>query len=284
MLLITESPFMFDAYDELMGLVPHTVWLGGTLERRYEQIMEIGSVGLEAASVAALSNKFELAIEWLEQGRSIVWNQFLGLRTPLDGLMVVDPSLGREIQYTAQRMRNLFTQDLDHMESSISRNDSELIAQDYRRLAHRWEQLVQRAQSLPELQEFLRPKKAQELLAACENSTVVIVIVHEFGCQALVLGGDNAPSGHLILEGLKYKEILATQVQFSNLIRMGGGETRGFRAAAPQNGLFLKKALKMLWDEVAKPVLDMLGYTDELPLAELPHITWCLTGPLALLP
>ncbi|QRV93553.1 CHAT domain protein [Ceratobasidium sp. AG-Ba] len=284
MLFITDSPSVFDAYDELMRLVPHTIWLGGTIEQRYEQIMEIGSVGLEAASAAALFNKFELAIEWLEQGRSIVWNQLLGLRTPLDGLMAIDPSLGREIHHTAQRMQGLLTQDLDRMESSISCDDSELIAQEHRRLAHRWEQLVQRAQSLPELQEFLRPKKAQELLSACESSTVVVVIVHKFSCQALVLGGDNTPSGHLILGGLKYKEILATQVQFSNLVRMGGGETRGFCTAAPSNSRFLEKTLKVLWDEVAKPVLDLLGYTDKLPLAQLPHITWCLTGPLASLP
>ncbi|KAG9076000.1 hypothetical protein FS749_012270 [Ceratobasidium sp. UAMH 11750] len=41
----------------------------------------------------------------------------------------------------------------------------------------------------------------------------------------------------------------------------------------------------MLWTDLAKPILDTLGFTvSELPTEQLPHITWCLTGPLAFLP
>ncbi|CAE6480382.1 unnamed protein product [Rhizoctonia solani] len=39
----------------------------------------------------------------------------------------------------------------------------------------------------------------------------------------------------------------------------------------------------MLWDDVAEPVLRFLGYTGRV-LEILPHITWCTTGPLSLLP
>ncbi|KAG9077025.1 hypothetical protein FRC06_009140 [Ceratobasidium sp. 370] len=40
----------------------------------------------------------------------------------------------------------------------------------------------------------------------------------------------------------------------------------------------------MLWDDVVKPVLGHLGYEPMLPTGVLPHITWCLTGPLSGLP
>ncbi|KAG8710260.1 hypothetical protein FRC09_000219 [Ceratobasidium sp. 395] len=40
----------------------------------------------------------------------------------------------------------------------------------------------------------------------------------------------------------------------------------------------------MLWTDVAQPVLNFLGYTKALQASELPHISWCTTGPLSFLP
>ncbi|KAG9087367.1 hypothetical protein FS749_002960 [Ceratobasidium sp. UAMH 11750] len=42
--------------------------------------------------------------------------------------------------------------------------------------------------------------------------------------------------------------------------------------------------LAMLWYDVVKPVLDHLGISDVSPAEDLPHITWCTTGPLSFLP
>ncbi|KAG9085907.1 hypothetical protein FRC07_013260, partial [Ceratobasidium sp. 392] len=40
----------------------------------------------------------------------------------------------------------------------------------------------------------------------------------------------------------------------------------------------------LLWTEVVKPVLVSLGYQKKLASDDLPHITWCATGPLSFLP
>ncbi|CAE7217834.1 unnamed protein product [Rhizoctonia solani] len=42
--------------------------------------------------------------------------------------------------------------------------------------------------------------------------------------------------------------------------------------------------LTTLWNDVAKPVLDHLGYTNNVPTDNLPHITWCPTGAMTFLP
>ncbi|KDN43578.1 hypothetical protein RSAG8_05955, partial [Rhizoctonia solani AG-8 WAC10335] len=42
--------------------------------------------------------------------------------------------------------------------------------------------------------------------------------------------------------------------------------------------------LAVLWYDVVKPVLDFLGFTNCVPVGNLPHITWCPTGALTFLP
>ncbi|KAF8595174.1 hypothetical protein BDV93DRAFT_548939 [Ceratobasidium sp. AG-I] len=42
--------------------------------------------------------------------------------------------------------------------------------------------------------------------------------------------------------------------------------------------------MSVLWTDVIKPVIDFLGYAQNPPSGDLPHVTWCATGPLSFLP
>ncbi|KAF8676366.1 TPR-like protein, partial [Rhizoctonia solani] len=44
------------------------------------------------------------------------------------------------------------------------------------------------------------------------------------------------------------------------------------------------RVLAALWNNVVKPVLDYMGYTNAVPVRGMPHITWCPTGALSFLP
>lgn len=44
-------------------------------------------------TAASAAEQYETALEWLEQGCSIVWDQLLSLRTLIDALHAVDPTL-----------------------------------------------------------------------------------------------------------------------------------------------------------------------------------------------
>ncbi|CAE6460393.1 unnamed protein product [Rhizoctonia solani] len=46
----------------------------------------------------------------------------------------------------------------------------------------------------------------------------------------------------------------------------------------------MESVLSVLWTNLVEPVLDHLGYMNNVPKQHLPHITWCLTGPLSFLP
>jgi hypothetical protein len=76
----------------VVDLVPHVVWLGSTIQLRYHAIRRIGDGITEAAAVAISFREGNLALEWLEQGRSIIWGQVLQLRTPIDELRARYPA------------------------------------------------------------------------------------------------------------------------------------------------------------------------------------------------
>jgi hypothetical protein len=69
-----------------MDLLPRVVWLGNTVEQRFKDIPRIDKAIAGAVMAAIRFGAAELALEWMEQGRSIVWGQMLQLRTPLDEL------------------------------------------------------------------------------------------------------------------------------------------------------------------------------------------------------
>ncbi|KAH7320327.1 hypothetical protein B0J17DRAFT_724002 [Rhizoctonia solani] len=65
------------AYKHAMELVPQITWLGNIIGKRYGDIQQTHDVIAEATAAAINIHDYELALELLEQGRSIVWNQIL---------------------------------------------------------------------------------------------------------------------------------------------------------------------------------------------------------------
>ncbi|KAG8749626.1 hypothetical protein FRC12_013330 [Ceratobasidium sp. 428] len=103
-------------------------------------------------------------------------------------------------------------------------------------------------------------------------------------CHALVLQTEGRNTGKIIdLETLSYQKASAARAQMTSLIKRQGRNTRGVHQAS-KTTQDLREILSMLWADLVQPVLDALGYTNKPPPSQLPHITWCLTGPLTSLP
>lgn len=96
------------AYHLVMQLLPQVVWLGSSVTRRYEEVSTLGAVVYEAATTAVVLKDFNLSLEWLEEGRSIVWKQILQLRTPFDDLRVVDPALSSQLEQVSQSLEGAY--------------------------------------------------------------------------------------------------------------------------------------------------------------------------------
>ncbi|KAG8711140.1 hypothetical protein FRC08_016265 [Ceratobasidium sp. 394] len=275
-----DAASALDAYQHVMAIIPQVVWLGSTTDRRFESITSMDNAAMEAATTAILVESFDFALEWLEQGRSIVWNQLLQLRTPIDQLAAANPPLAERLKQVAR--------DLEH--ASFSSNprgemplNQEQVAQQHRRLAEKWESLVEQARLIPGFDDFLRPMKRSRLVEAAHSTSIAMIIVHPVRCDALIIRQGDSNLTHLKLTSLTFEKVAKARAQLLKSLQRQGRSTRGV-TNQPKGDSTIGTALRMLWEDLAQPILDLLGYVNILPLDNLPHITWCLTGPLTFLP
>ncbi|CUA77268.1 hypothetical protein RSOLAG22IIIB_06608 [Rhizoctonia solani] len=219
------------AYQVALSLITEVAWLGNTVEKRYIGLHKVRELAMEAAAVAIDVDKYALALEWLEQARSVVWNQDLQLRSPVDELTSKHPVLAQEFTSISSELLRVGN---GSQESHISKSSvaaKEEAAQRHRRLAESYAALLSRIRKLDGFENFMRVN----IDAALSKSGVR---ERGFSRQSMIKGKAN-----------HFETTLAT-----------------------------------LWNNLAKPVLDLLGYTNDTRSGQLPHITWCLTGPLSFLP
>ncbi|CUA75835.1 Syntaxin-binding protein 5 [Rhizoctonia solani] len=274
------------AYQTAMDLVPQLVWLGMNIKERYSQevTQAIGRMALEAAAVAITLEKYEMALEWLEQGRSVVWSQTLQLRTPLDELALVDASLATELKSVARELHEFQSMDRSTITVGLEKSP-EASAQRHRYLAKHYEEIVGKIRQLPGFETFLQPKRAAELLSIPQKGPVVMVNIHELRCDALILIPGKSEITHVPLPDFSPEKAITcrTQMESSHI----SVRDRGFKRIEPvdQREERFQQVLLELWLGIVRPVLDCLGYrVPQRNVDSLPHITWCTTGALSFLP
>ncbi|KAJ7819429.1 CHAT domain-containing protein [Mycena leptocephala] len=64
-----------DAYHVALDLLPELAWLGLSIGDRHHHLLKAGKVVRDGAAVAIASGQPEKAVEWLEQGRSVIWDR-----------------------------------------------------------------------------------------------------------------------------------------------------------------------------------------------------------------
>ncbi|THU99623.1 hypothetical protein K435DRAFT_855494 [Dendrothele bispora CBS 962.96] len=276
-----------DAYTVAMEIIPQVVWFGQKVHHRYKELPKIGRTINAAAAMAISVKDLQRAVEWLEEGRSIVWKQILQLRTPLDELHQQYPDLANDLSQVSLALYDVGTSRSWNIDSEIKRKGAEEEAQFHRRLAAHYEQLLQKIRELDGFGSFLRPKKFSELAPAARNGPVVIINVHDSGCDALVV----CPSTNIIhipLPMFSYGEAAKMHSVLIASLRAGGvrdRETFEKLINYEVSNLVLKEILGKLWVLVAHPILSAVeGILYENTHGSLPHITWCATGAFAFLP
>ncbi|KAK0224073.1 CHAT domain-containing protein [Armillaria fumosa] len=275
-----------EAHELALSLIPRIVWLGVGVTQRYDKILAIGDEASEAAAAAIALQKVDLAVEWLEQARSIVWGQLLRLRTPVDDLRSERPDLANELERVSRELENASAP--NHLSTSPALEESE--AQMHRRLAERYEALIAEVRHVPGFERFLQPRPVHELVSTARFGTVVIINVYPSRCDAFVVRhGASATVHHVPLPHCSHKaatNLYITLVKSLQNLRVRS-ESRASRPYLGNKGdpdSVMKTVLEQLWVSVVEPILRDLAYMNYSSKIKLPSVTWCATGPLAFLP
>ncbi|KIM40791.1 hypothetical protein M413DRAFT_412983 [Hebeloma cylindrosporum] len=281
---LKDFEFAISLLSEVAGL-EQTIHLRYTNLRAHSNFVEV------AVGIALLQNRADLALEWLEQGRCLVWNQFNQLRIPIDNLRVRSSSLADRFIKIARALESHGTRS-----SSITSNSTlteDIHIQDETRnhtmLAGDYKQLLKEIRGLPEFQGFLQPPNTNNLFSSLPcTGPIVIFNLHKIQCDALALiAGIDEPL-HISLkefDRVEAQKLHATlQLELLTQREVKNGDRAGRRASASSPSM--RFVLKELWCKVVQPVLEALGYSS----ASCPNpsdrgrIWWCPTGPLSFLP
>ncbi|KAG9122648.1 hypothetical protein FRC07_000892 [Ceratobasidium sp. 392] len=279
-----ESPL--EAYELMMSLIPRVVWLGNSVGYRWQYAAPTSRMVTEAATAAIDHQRYNLALEWLEAGRSIIWNQMLQLRNPLQDLHLAYADVAEELHELARDIDRSGSMQLYDTAGLKEGPSSEQISRRHRRMAADWDRLLDQARELPGFEELLKPKRIVELAQAAHSSTIVVLIVYDDRCSALVLCPETISATYIPLPYLTHHECTEMKSQLFDSLNSSGlrGADRRPIFQKTNSGDYFKDILASLWTKVVQPVLNGLGFLNAPLATQLPHVTWCPTGPLVFLP
>jgi hypothetical protein len=282
-----------EGYSTAVRLLSEAAWHGLDRATRQEQLARWGGLAADAAAAAILNGRSELAVELLEQGRSVLWTQALNMRSDLTALADRAPALAKRLD----DIRAILDKpQRDRRHSAGMAADAALspdrARQDHdeaglrRRKAREWDEAVAQVRALGGFEHFLAATPYAELAASAAGGPVVILNASRYGCHALILTSGSTSVRTVPLTGLT----VAASIQHANtLLRAlalasAPGQTQRDRES---NRLAVLDVLAWLWDVLVEPVLSELGY-DGSPSAQgggpWPRVWWCPTGPLTVLP
>ncbi|KZV72504.1 hypothetical protein PENSPDRAFT_576141 [Peniophora sp. CONT] len=289
------------AYSRIMKLIPETVWPGESVQERYITASIVGPVVNNAVSAAIKAGALPLAIEWLATGRSLVWSQTpISLHQDLSALRQRHPDLADSTDLMFHRLEQRGNRVHRHlMLNGILERDRTLFRPKPTRKASithyqlrvQYYRLVSLIRRCAGFHDFLRPPKLMDLLLLAPRNTlspVVFINVGEARCDALILL--PSPIGKVVpvsLPNLSSQRAEDLRLRWSSYVTQGrGGRSLGHpdELSGPDNPL--NHVLECIWMWIVQPILDalyLISYHDN-GNHNLPHVTWCPTGPLTQLP
>ncbi|KAJ7919737.1 CHAT domain-containing protein [Mycena leptocephala] len=273
------------AYTTAIEILPELAWLGLSITDRHHQLSQAGQVVRDAASAAIAVHDYQKAVEWLDQGRSVIWGQLLNLRTPVDELSRSHPGLANQLVSLSTSLETAGTRS-NAVADAIEPQSLQSVARQFHDLALKRTHVLQQIRELPGFEMFLLPKPISELSLAAKMGPVAIVNISEYGCDALVLLPGLADEViHVLLCDFTIHEAQALAKSLASIAGTTGRSDRfkGSREGdMPQDDIF-SHILSELWFKIVHPVLNALEITT-LVNQDLGRIWWCPTGPLAFLP
>ncbi|KAF5320590.1 hypothetical protein D9611_013755 [Ephemerocybe angulata] len=274
-----------EAYETAIKLLPLAAGIDQTPERRHEVISPYSGLVSGAAAAAFACDRLDKALEWLEQGRCLVWNQLNGLRTPVDDLRTYDSDLADRVTMISTSLERLSSRSLSSVYDGRASTTAQDDAYQHVKLADEWTKIIDTVHAIPQFNDFLRPPSTSTLLQSLPQiGTVVVINIHGTRCDALALlpgASDLDDLLHIPLPEFTYTKSEQLVKRLKDDLFSSGVRERGLnsephilpslddeRAARPRPGReprksddVMREILAELWKFVVKPILDALAFS-----------------------
>ncbi|MEV7008516.1 CHAT domain-containing protein [Streptosporangium sp. NPDC051022] len=296
-----------EAYRNALDVLPLTAWQAQDRTDQERHLSQQPLVAAEAAACAIEAGAPRLAVELLEQGRSILWSRAIRTDDELVRLRAEWPELAARLgEIRAALDAEDGAADGPLLPAALGEPDRISVRI---RLAEEWEELVAHISALPGFADFLRVPRF-DLATVDLPGPIVIVNVSPLRCDALIV--EEGAVRPVPLPELTVEDVIGHTLTFVRVLETvrppdttdtepddtepdantGPDSTEPDANTGPDDtGPDLDAAhrafddmLGRLWSTVAEPVLVALGATGAPEADRWPHVRWCPVGPLALLP
>ncbi|VBB73370.1 Putative protein of unknown function [Podospora comata] len=228
------------------------------------------SAGLASIAAAVALNagkKPSHALQLLELGRGIIAGLLMDMRGDISDLKREYP----DFAYKFISLRDELDSLADQSASTVSSDNTsswESLAKRRREADQQFDELITRIRAQPGFDRFLRPPAENEMMAAANLNPIIVVNLSPYRCDAFLIERDQISV--LELPGLTMEKV---QKKVQDLQK---SRTTGSFHIAP--------LLEWLWDVVARPSLDALGFKMPVSSDNWPRVWWIPTGLLSQLP
>jgi hypothetical protein len=259
---LSENHSALDAYIVALQLLPQLAWLGLSISDRHNHLLKAGAVVRDAVAAAITAEQYDTAIEWLEQGRSIVWGQLLQLRNPVDHLQDQHPHLASKLQYLSRSLEDTSGHNNFQLPSTNSQPFLNTSEKRYHDLAYERDELLKTIRMLPGFETFLLPKTFSQLIPAACNGPVITINISTARCDALILLPDQNDVLHIPLPKFTYQDAQQLQQSLYSTLQQKHilqESDRGGGLALTNPEQEFENILSQLWKGIVRPILHGLA-------------------------
>ncbi|KAG9122418.1 hypothetical protein FRC07_001207 [Ceratobasidium sp. 392] len=256
----------WNALDTSLAHQTKIAGIGQAVKARHEYLAKDPIPASRATAHAIRQGNLERAVEYLEQGRSILWRQTLELRSSLESLRNVSQSLAGQLAVVVEELdSNASMQSVSAYSSSVmSIKDPDQILRYNRELANRYESLLNEIRQLSGFEDFLRPFRFSDTEGISSDGPVVVVNLCDEGCDALVL-----ESGvHHVPLPPDFDELMRAKSRIST------ASARVMYDKGSEMDSILPFVLRLLWTSVVEPILEFFKSRGPVPK----RVFWCIAG------
>jgi tetratricopeptide (TPR) repeat protein len=250
-----------DASEIAVHLIPKLT--SRSLENSDRQHMLSQVVGLASNAAAAALHAGRgptVALEFLEHGRGVLATFLEEMRTDIIDLREGYPELAKQFVRLRDELDTPVTRSTFLSDGHGDYNQQHRASRRYD-AGSKLDKLIVEIRRRPGFEDFLTSPNEAEMRAAARRGPIVVINTSEYRCDAILVEQHQIRS--LALPGLKSKDIENT---------------------ARNSDLGKTEILEWLWDAVAHPVLDALGFTQSPSSENWPRVWWISTGVLGKLP
>ena len=239
-------------------------------------------IPLDYASYQIEKGQLELAVETIEQGKTVIWSDIYGLRISAGRLRMANPDLAERLATVSQDLAAVNASILAHR-AAASRLDEEEdhehmdtfspMFKEQRRLLRERQEIVTGIKALPGFENFMESIRFRTLQNAASHGPIIIINHCRWRCDILIVLHDSPPS-----------LITTTNIFYERASTLASTLFKARRKYTVGSELFqqeLRSILKELYERVGQPVLDRLR---ELGIPEQSRIWWYPTSVFCSLP